>query len=408
MADPKLDLDWALKHMTFREIEHHAVYGPLLAQLLVKRYRAKMSTNAMAERYHLPLTGVRRILRSEGVTLRPAGRRRTPRPYSLKKLVKQYTEDGLSVRALAKQYKRPYNTIREDLLRKGVVLRTRAERPRENPHRKNDEALADPGLRHNLAISLKKSIHRGMAPERVAARAGITDAVLAELMDEVDEYIRRAMAAGTSVETLREAFHVRHTTMREWSTHAHRNELPPAPKSEPAAGLLKVVVSQPIQWSGGKITMPIPEEDLDTFAREIGIALRKERGRKNWTRKTMQDEMQTGRSLQTMATHELGTRAMTIGQYVEYCAVLGARPGAILDRVFEATIAKPPNDTVTVNLLKLAKTEYSNLARWAQVRLAELPASAKGLIELPRTAQDTLAALCEFDRQELLEALSAA
>ncbi|WP_143102003.1 hypothetical protein [Amycolatopsis marina] len=71
MGESVPDLDWVLENVEFRDIEHHPTYGPLLEQLLVKRFRAKMSQRALADRFGFPLSGVRRVLRRGGVTTCP-------------------------------------------------------------------------------------------------------------------------------------------------------------------------------------------------------------------------------------------------------------------------------------------------------------------------------------------------
>ncbi|MFE3785357.1 hypothetical protein ACFXPA_45105 [Amycolatopsis sp. NPDC059090] len=57
---------------------------------------------------------------------------------------------------------------------------------------------------------------------------------------------------------------------------------------------------------------------------------------------------------------------------------------------------------------KLAASEHPDLAPWARLRRNEpLPGYAP-VVPLPRHAQDTLAALCGFERHQLLEILSTA
>ncbi|SFB64767.1 hypothetical protein SAMN05216266_14713 [Amycolatopsis marina] len=155
-------------------------------------------------------------------------------------------------------------------------------------------------------------------------------------------------------------------------------------------------------------TAQLSAETLGRFATGIGEAMRFERNRRGWTRKEMRREMGTGRSLQTMATHELGTRAMSLCQFIEYCHVLDVAPGPMVDRVYRDVVDTRENAIVIADLDKLARSEYPNLAAWAEIRLRSLPASARGMLPLPRQAQDALAALCKFERRQLLEILGAA
>ncbi|WP_370943986.1 hypothetical protein AB5J62_33435 [Amycolatopsis sp. cg5] len=256
------DLDWALKHLKFRDLEHHPVFGPLVEQLLVKRFRAKMSQRALADRFDFPIGGVRRILRRAG------------------------------------------------------VLDTKPEQ----------------------------------APAQVDNDDGwpVTDLDL----------------------------------------------------TEPIASQKKVPPEE-------LIAVHVSEETLLRFAKALGVAMRSARGNRGWTRKDMRSQMNADRSLQTMATHELGTRAMSVCQFAEYCTVLDVQPGEMFDRVYHEVFGTK-DETVTVDLDKLARSEHANLSRWAEVRLRGLPASAKGMLPLPRHAQDTLAALCGCDHYQLLQILSAA
>lgn len=265
MPESGLNLEWALKNLEFRTIEQHPTYGPLLEQLLVKRFNAKMSATKIAELYRFPATGVRRVLRNAGVVLSP---KRTPNVSG-------------------------------------------SARP------KRSEPVTPP---HDV------------------------------------------------------------------------------PSVEP--------VTEPENRPDEPFSPTVSDDTLQEFAKGIGDALRAERRGRGWTRKDLRCAMGIDRSLQTFATHELGTRAISVGQFAEYCFVFGVQPGLIFDRVYHEVFRPSVDDTVIIDLDKLAVSEHPNLARWARGRRNEYPASSPQMLALPVHAQDTLAALCGFDRRQLLEALS--
>lgn len=139
------------------------------------------------------------------------------------------------------------------------------------------------------------------------------------------------------------------------------------------------------------------------FLKILGRALRSEREIREWTRQDLALAMGVGQATQTIATHEFGTRAMTVARFALYCNVLGLTPGRLFGRVYDEAI----HDGVVVNLAGLARSEHP-LARWAEIRLRELPPSSIGRLLVPRSAHDTLAELCECDRHQLLAELKAA
>ncbi|GAB3365936.1 MULTISPECIES: hypothetical protein [Amycolatopsis] len=114
--------------------------------------------------------------------------------------------------------------------------------------------------------------------------------------------------------------------------------------------------------------------------------------------------MGVGQATQTIASHEFGTRAMTVARFTVYCNVLGLPPGRLFERVYDEAIS---DGTVVVNLAELARSGHP-LARWAEIRLRDLPPYSIGRLLVPRPAQDALAELCECDKGQLLAELKAA
>ncbi|GAA1961755.1 hypothetical protein [Amycolatopsis minnesotensis] len=157
-----------------------------------------------------------------------------------------------------------------------------------------------------------------------------------------------------------------------------------------------------------RTSVRVSGETLDRFAYAIGGAVRSVRGCREWTRKEFRRRLGSVRTVQALATHELGTRAMSVSQFAEYCHALGIQPGPLVDQVYDSVFGPHADETVTVDLDKLAVSEHSNLARWAKLRLATFPPFSRHVLDLPLHAQNTLAVLCGFERRQLLEILGVA
>lgn len=57
--------------------------------------------------------------------------------------------------------------------------------------------------------------------------------------------------------------------------------------------------------------------DTDAYQRILGEELRKLRTERGWTRKELGEKLQSGISLQTLATYELGTRQCSVVRLAE-------------------------------------------------------------------------------------------
>lgn len=152
---------------------------------------------------------------------------------------------------------------------------------------------------------------------------------------------------------------------------------------------------------------PNPESKADVeakFLQILGRALRSERESREWTRQELACALGVGQATQTVASHEFGTRAMTVARFALYCNVLGLPAGRLFDRVYDEAIT---DGTAVVDLAELARSGHP-LARWAAIRARELPPYSMGRLLVPRSAQDRLAELFECDRGQVLTNLKAA
>ncbi|MEU6641976.1 helix-turn-helix transcriptional regulator [Saccharomonospora sp. NPDC046836] len=141
--------------------------------------------------------------------------------------------------------------------------------------------------------------------------------------------------------------------------------------------------------------------DADTYQRILGEELRKLRKKRGWTRKELNQRLQSDISLQTLATYELGTRQCSIVRLVELCLAMDELPQNLLARVHKRVFGEEPG-RIRVNLARVVATDQQGLEplrRWAEGRLTQ-SSSADVLLDLP--ALDRMAELCGLPTQELI------
>lgn len=146
--------------------------------------------------------------------------------------------------------------------------------------------------------------------------------------------------------------------------------------------------------------------DAEAYQRALGEELRKLRKKRGWTRKELNQRLQSDISLQTLATYELGTRQCSVVRLVELCLALGELPQDLLARVHRRVFAEEPG-RVRLNLPKIVaddQPELLPLRRWARDRLdqANLPE-----VQLELSAVERMAELCGLAPQDLLGRLHA-
>ena len=130
--------------------------------------------------------------------------------------------------------------------------------------------------------------------------------------------------------------------------------------------------------------------DNDAYQRILGEELRKLRTERGWTRKELGERLQSGISLQTLATYELGTRQCSVVRLAELCLALGELPQNLLVRVDLADVVSDD------------QPELLPLRRWARGRLA---AGGSSDVRFDRATLEQLASLCDLRTDELLTRL---
>lgn len=146
----------------------------------------------------------------------------------------------------------------------------------------------------------------------------------------------------------------------------------------------------------------------------LGGTLRDVRKRRGWTRQVFRDKLLEGgapdRSLQTIASHELGTRSMTVEQLFDYCRILQIDPGVVFTQASDTLLNVSPEGGMRVNLDKLARASVVILhpiKKWARLRQVEMAAAGIVDIVIDPDTLEHLATLCDTDRLTLECALAA-
>ncbi|MFD4197280.1 MULTISPECIES: helix-turn-helix domain-containing protein [Amycolatopsis] len=147
--------------------------------------------------------------------------------------------------------------------------------------------------------------------------------------------------------------------------------------------------------------------DNDLYQRILGEELRKLRRRRGWTRKELNQHLQSDISLQTLATYELGTRQCSVVRLVELCLAMDELPQDLLARVHRRVFADEPGK-VRLDLTRIVadeRPELLPLRRWAEGRLRQPGAPRE--VRLDRAAMSWMAQLCNLTAPELLDRLRA-
>lgn len=146
--------------------------------------------------------------------------------------------------------------------------------------------------------------------------------------------------------------------------------------------------------------------DVAIYQRVLGDELRKVRKRRGWTRKELNEKLQTEISLQTLATYELGTRQCSVVRLAEICLAMDEPPHEVLARVHARLFGSTPR-RVRVDLRSVVadtQPELAPLRRWAQDRLQQ-PDSSAHEVHLDPSAIERMAELCGIDPVDLLDRL---
>jgi len=139
--------------------------------------------------------------------------------------------------------------------------------------------------------------------------------------------------------------------------------------------------------------------DTEQYQIALGAELRRLRRARGWTRRDVVAHLSMSISLQTLASWEHGTRAISMARFVELCVTLGERPHIVLERIDDAVLRG--DDTAIrmdlASVVGLARPELGPLRQWAAARLDE----GGTAIMLPAAAVDRLAQLCDVPSDRL-------
>jgi transcriptional regulator with XRE-family HTH domain len=148
--------------------------------------------------------------------------------------------------------------------------------------------------------------------------------------------------------------------------------------------------------------------DVSTYQRVLGDEIRRLRKRRGWTRKDLNDRLQSDISLQTLATYELGTRQVSVVRFVEICRALEELPHELLARVHERVFSDATLGRIRVDLRKVVHDrapELLPLRRWAAGRLAAQTGPQATEVRLDIAALEQMAELCGMETLELISRL---
>lgn len=143
-----------------------------------------------------------------------------------------------------------------------------------------------------------------------------------------------------------------------------------------------------------------------TYQRVLGDEIRRLRKRRGWTRKDLNDRLQSDISLQTLATYELGTRQISVVRLVELCVALDELPHELLARVHERVFAGEETGRLRIDLRAVVRDnepELVPLRRWAVGRLNEHDSAPE--IGLDIAALERMAELCGIEVVDLITRL---
>lgn len=146
--------------------------------------------------------------------------------------------------------------------------------------------------------------------------------------------------------------------------------------------------------------------DAETYQRALGEELRTLRKRRGWTRKELNERLQSEISLQTLATYELGTRQCSVVRLVELCVAMEEAPHALLARVHRRVFLDEPG-RVRINVAAVIEDTHPELLplrRWCQDRLSRAD-GASADVQLDRPALEWLAEVCGMPMTELVSRL---
>ena len=147
--------------------------------------------------------------------------------------------------------------------------------------------------------------------------------------------------------------------------------------------------------------------DAATYQRVLGDEIRRLRKLRGWTRKELNERLQSDISLQTLATYELGTRQCSVTRLVEICLALDELPHELLARVHERVFTDTPVGRIRLDLRKVVRDrqpELLSLRRWASGRLAADPGHGYE-VHLDIAALERMAELCNLETVDLITRL---
>lgn len=329
----------------------------------------------------------------------PAGGSSKKRRYELAGIRTAY-DSGITPRELRARHKVSFEKVRADI---GERLWTningrRTTRPADRPTVM--ERITDPAQRRALAMIAKRDHLAGMPISQLSAELELTADTVSGLIDELDREIVAAYERGASIERLAEKFEiVPRRAARKWLTSAGGTV------RKTSSGI--TARSDRPTRADNPMRFAVDTTLIERFARATGATLREERDAQGLLRRHVAPEL--GVSPQAVATHESGSRDLTISNLLRYCAVYGVSPADIMAKAYAQIFDTPPEGVAILDLAELAVTPDPRLAplrTWAAARLKHAKSSRDRVVRLDDITIRPVAARCGLTPAELLDIIA--
>jgi transcriptional regulator with XRE-family HTH domain len=115
------------------------------------------------------------------------------------------------------------------------------------------------------------------------------------------------------------------------------------------------------------MTLSVDNSQVSVFASALGDELRRTRKQRGWSRKQLQDHLESRISIQTVATYESGRRQCSVARLVELCEAMDVYAHDLLARV-QQRAETDMSDRLVLDLERIVRDrqpELTPLRRWA-------------------------------------------
>ena len=155
------------------------------------------------------------------------------------------------------------------------------------------------------------------------------------------------------------------------------------------------------------MSVTVDNSPVSAFVCALGDELRRTRKQRGWSRKQLQDHLESQISIQTVATYESGRRQCSVARLVEICRAMDVCAPELLARVQRRMETDMP-DRLVLDLRRMVldrQPELAPLRRWAGQRLNHAGADTAHAVPLEPGALESMAELCGMTTCDLIRRL---